>query len=69
MSIKVDEEIVLRQIVREDADIIFMAIDQSREHLKTWLPFVDITQGVENTRAFIHSLENTDCPKKDKEIF
>ena len=65
LTIKVDEEITLRQLMREDADIIFMAIDQNRDHLRTWLPFVDMTRNVENTRAFIHSLQENDCPKKD----
>ncbi len=65
LTIKVDEEITLRQLMREDADIIFMAIDKNRDHLRTWLPFVDMTKDVENTRSFIHSLGETVCPKKD----
>ena len=63
--LKVDHDIQLKQLVREDANVIFMAIDENRDHLRTWLPFVDMTRSVENSRSYIHSLNETNCPKKD----
>jgi ribosomal-protein-serine acetyltransferase len=40
--------------VQHDAEI-FHLIDQNRAHLRQWLPFVDGTRGMEDTRAFRRS--------------
>lgn len=37
--------------VQHDAEI-FHLIDQNRAHLRRWLPFVDGTRGIEDSRAF-----------------
>ncbi len=65
-TIKIDDKILLKPISLASAQTIYDSIDQSRKHLKTWLPFVDKTRSVINTREFIKSTLNSRCPKKDE---
>ncbi len=39
--------------VPQNAEALFELIDQNREHLRRWLPFVDATQDVGYTRDFL----------------
>ena len=55
-SIVVSNEILLERIQTRDAATIFYAIDQNRDHLRAWLPFVDSTKEVKNTEAFIQTV-------------
>ncbi len=55
--IKVNTNLNLRRIALSDADDVFKLVDKHRKHLRTWLPFVDTTHSVENTRAFIDNLK------------
>jgi len=64
-TIKVDEEIVLKPISISSALTIFNSIQSSREHLRPWLPFVDQTQSVNDTREFIRSVIYSKSSKKD----
>lgn len=59
-SIQVNEHTLLRELILEDAPIIYHAIDTNRSHLRTWLPFVDTTQSSENTKSFVQSIVNND---------
>lgn len=63
--IKVDDEIRLKPISFDSAQIIFNSIQISRNHLQPWLPFVDQTRSVNDTQYFIKSVLNTRCMKKD----
>lgn len=63
--INVDDDIVLKQISEVSAQRIFNSIHASRDHLRPWLPFVDQTQSVKDTRNFIKSVRNNKCLKKD----
>lgn len=63
--IKVDDDIILKKISEVSASRIFNSIHQSRDHLRPWLPFVDQTQSVNDTRNFIKSVQNNKCLKKD----
>ena len=64
--ISVDDEIVLKEITEASAKTIFESIDRSRNHLRPWLPFVDQTRSVKDTRTFVRSVRNNKCLKKDK---
>lgn len=64
--IKVDDEIILKKITEASARTIFESIDQSRNHLQPWLPFVDQTLSVKDTRNFIRSVLYNKCLKRDK---
>lgn len=44
--------VVLRPYRPGDAEAMFAAIDESREHLRPWLPWVDRHATVEDTRDF-----------------
>jgi ribosomal-protein-serine acetyltransferase len=52
---EVDDEISLRLLTVKDAEPLFKIIDQSREYLRDWLPWVDHTTSVNDSLAFIQS--------------
>ena len=64
-EIHVDDEILLKEISLASSQLIFDSIDRSRKHLGEWLPFVETTKSVDDTRNFIHSVLNQDCAKSD----
>jgi ribosomal-protein-serine acetyltransferase len=43
----------LRALQPEHADIVFALVTAQREHLRVWLPWVDGTRTVADTRAFL----------------
>jgi ribosomal-protein-serine acetyltransferase len=63
--IRVDDQINLVPLRKTSAYEIFQAIDSNRSHLREWLPFVDYTKEVTHTEQFIHSVTNSECPKKE----
>jgi ribosomal-protein-serine acetyltransferase len=64
-EIFVDEALVLRKLRIGSASLIFEAIDKDREHLRGWLPFIDVTRKKEDTEIFIKSALHSSCLKKD----
>lgn len=54
--ITVSEHIQLVPIQETDAEQIFELIDNQREYLGRWLPFVQYTQSVDDERDFIRSV-------------
>lgn len=52
-SIVVSNEILLERLTINDADTIYNAVDTNRIHLGKWLPFVDTTQDISSTVAYI----------------
>lgn len=65
-TIKISEEIILKQIQLDDAQDIFNIIDTQREYLGKWLPFVEMTKKVGDTKAFIKSI--IDTPDEQREF-
>lgn len=61
--IKVNNEITLKQIEISDAKDIFETIDSQREYLRKWLPFVDNTKKMEDTKNYITYINTK--PKND----
>ncbi|HEX6593349.1 MAG TPA: GNAT family protein [Bacillota bacterium] len=56
--LQVTKEISLRLLSGHDAENLFQVIDRSRHHLRKWLPWVDATKTVNDSRSFIEgSLE------------
>ena len=53
LTLKIDEDIVLRTLELDDAPSLYLLIDQNRSHLREWLPWVDAQTGVEDSRMFI----------------
>ena len=50
---KVDDEISLRLIDLSDAERVFELTETSRSYLKEWLPWLDFTKSVGDTKEFI----------------
>jgi ribosomal-protein-serine acetyltransferase len=64
--ITVEKDLLLIPVSLASAEVIYDSIDQSRTHLRTWLPFVDKTRSVSDTRTFIKSVLHSAAPKKDE---
>ena len=47
------ERVVVRPYREEDAQTLFEAVNESREHIRPWLPFADAHQTVEESRDWI----------------
>ncbi len=45
--------IELRQFEQGDAEILFSAVEQNREYLRQWLPWVDATRSADDIRLFL----------------
>lgn len=58
MTIEVDKEIKLTQLVQSDAKDIFETIDSQREYLGRWLPFVALTKDFSDSEKFVDSVVN-----------
>ncbi|WP_174733211.1 GNAT family N-acetyltransferase [Mesobacillus harenae] len=52
---KIDETISLKLIDFNDAERIFELTDKSRNYLREWLPWLDFTTKVEDTKEFIQN--------------
>ena len=51
--IKLKDSIILRPYTRADASIIFHTVNENREHLRRWFPWVKATQKVEDSLEFL----------------
>lgn len=51
--IKISDELFLRPILREDAEILFSLTDQDRLYLREWLPWVDGTKTIADSKKYI----------------
>ena len=52
----IDDHLSLEKIKLSHAEMIFNCIDENREHLRKWLPFVEYTQRIRDTELFIRSI-------------
>ncbi|MDX1907682.1 MAG: GNAT family protein [Bacteroidia bacterium] len=52
--LEVDEEIELRPLQHEDAETLFELIENNREHLRTWLGWVNKVRTLSHSRDFIN---------------
>ena len=55
-SIIVSNEILLERISQIDAEVIFKAVESNRNWLVKWLPFVNHTNKLKDTKAYITSI-------------
>jgi len=58
MVIKIDSEIELKQLEQSDTIEIFNTIDNEREYLGKWLPFVEFTKEILDSEKFVDSVVN-----------
>lgn len=54
--IPVAHQIKLRELAHDDAEDIFNAINTQRDYLGKWLPFVPLTQTVDDTMLFVDAV-------------
>lgn len=59
MIISVDTEIELKQLERSDSADIYNTINEQRDYLGKWLPFVAVTKKLSDTENFVDSVINT----------
>ena len=52
-SFRLDDDTELRLLENQHAEELFALTDQNREHLRKWLPWLDGTKSLEDSRAFI----------------
>jgi len=57
--IHVSQNIKLKRVELSDVVDIYNTIDSQREYLGKWLPFVELTQSLEFTVQYVHSLIDT----------
>lgn len=55
LQITINQELSLRTISLRDTEKVFALTNASREYLKEWLPWLDYTKEVADTRAYIES--------------
>ena len=53
----IDEELSLRQARAENAEELFALIEQNRDHLARWVPWVPAITSVDDERAFLRMSE------------
>jgi len=53
--ISIDKHLHLRQMQREDVNDLFTLVDNNREYLSKWLPWVDATKKPTDTASFVSS--------------
>ena len=58
MTIQIDAETELKQLEKSDSIDIFKTIDSQREYLGKWLPFVEFTKEITDTKKFVDSVVN-----------
>ena len=66
LNLLVDDDLILKEIQLSDANAIFEIIDHQREYLREWLPFIDYTRHIGDTRAYIHSIHDKPGDHRDK---
>jgi ribosomal-protein-serine acetyltransferase len=55
-NINIDNDLQLREIQMTDASHIFQIIDNERNYLQQWLPFVCFTKTIDDTESFIKNV-------------
>lgn len=59
--IQVLDDVVLNPLSEKDIPDIFNVLNNEREYMRVWLPFVDFTHEIDDTRNFVTSvLQGTD---------
>ncbi|HWB39066.1 MAG TPA: GNAT family N-acetyltransferase [Candidatus Saccharimonadales bacterium] len=55
-SIVVSDKLLLRQLQKNEAEVLFALTDANREHIGTWLPWVETTLAPSDSQAFIEKM-------------
>jgi ribosomal-protein-serine acetyltransferase len=66
-DLQINTSLKLKVLDETDSQPIFDAIDKNRLFLRTWLPFVDATRTVNDSKAFVKSI--VDDVERRQEVF
>ncbi len=55
-EIKINEKLSLKIRSVEEAEVFFALSDKNREHLRPWLPWVDVTLSSEDTKKYLEAV-------------
>jgi ribosomal-protein-serine acetyltransferase len=55
-EIKINEKLSLKIRGVEEAEVFFALSDKNREHLRPWLPWVDVTLSSEDTKKYLEAM-------------
>ncbi len=55
LILRIDEDLLLRQLSEEDAPPLFAVIDRNREYLRQWLPWLETSRTPDDTLFFIRT--------------
>jgi ribosomal-protein-serine acetyltransferase len=58
MLLRIDENVVLKQLEISDAKDVFQTIDSQKDYLGRWLPFVEYTKQLSDSEKYIDSVVN-----------
>lgn len=62
----IDDRQFLERLSISHVETIFTAIDQNRQFLRKWLPFVDFTHKVSDTERFVRSILEKPSARRDE---
>ena len=62
----IDDNQFLERLTLSHVEMIFTAIDQNRQFLRKWLPFVDFTHKVNDTERFVRSILEKPAARRDE---
>src|SRR5690625_7476864 len=63
-QLEIESGLALKPLELSDAEALFRMIAQSREHLRGFLLFVDLTESVDDTRAFVKETVQANAEQK-----
>lgn len=69
--IRVNKDLILKELELSDAEYIFKTIDSQREYLGEWLPFVEFTKSVKDSLDYVNSVVTMpeDCKEWQFAVF
>ncbi len=67
-EILVNDHIILKLSHEEDAEAFFNLTDKNREHLRPWLPWVDVTLSPEDTKKYLITCQEGFRDKKSADF-
>lgn len=57
-SYRLDSELTLELLAPRHAQELYAAVEENRDHLRPWMPWIESTKSVDDTRAFISTTVN-----------
>ena len=67
-SLRVDSSLTLQLLEGHHAPILFALIEENRDHLRRWLPWLDVNRTEEDSRSFINSTRERYTNRESLEV-